>query len=239
MNSERKKIVVGLAFLSPNILGVMTFVVFPVGLSLVMAFTDWNITRQNQFHHVPIHFVGLRNFYDLLTNGDFVHYLGNTLFFMIGIPFQVGGSLIAALLLSKDTRERPRVFAFLLSGAVLIVACALIAALGLGATAMTLLLIGLAGGILLTGITGGTTVYRTLFYAPNFVAGVATYILWRKLYDPQTGPINRALQPILDGLASVVQSVPTSVVAAGFWIGLAAMLLLLAWSSSSNPPHLP
>lgn len=231
IRSERNEILAGLAFLGPNILGVLTFVVFPVALSLAMAFTDWNITRQNQFHHVPIHFVGLRNFYDLITNGDFTRYLGNTLFFMIGIPFQVAGSLVAAILLSKDTRAGGgRAFVYLATGAVLVAGCAMLAALGCGATAMTLLLVGVAAGILIAGIAGGLTVYRTLFYTPHFVAGVATFILWRKLYDPQVGPINTALQPVLDSITTSVRALPPGVVHSGLWLGFAMMILVATFA---------
>ena len=42
---------------------------------------------------------------------------------------------------------------------------------------------------MLTGAAGGTIVYRTLFYMPHFAAGVATFILWKQLYNPRTGPI--------------------------------------------------
>lgn len=37
-------------------------------------------------------------------------------------------------------------------------------------------------------------VYRTLFYLPSFTAGVALFILWKKLYNPEFGPINLLLQ---------------------------------------------
>ncbi len=42
----------------------------------------------------------------------------------------------------------------------------------------------------------GIVVYRTLFYLPSFTAGVAMYILWKKLYNPDFGPINLLLQHV-------------------------------------------
>lgn len=55
------------------------------------------------------------------------------------------------------------------------------------------------------------TVYRTLFYFPSFTAGVATYILWKKLYSPENGPINNVLQPVLDRITPVAASIsPTT-----------------------------
>jgi multiple sugar transport system permease protein len=37
---------------------------------------------------------------------------------------------------------------------------------------------------------------------------VATFVLWKKLYNPQTGPINFGLGPVLDAFASTVQAAP-------------------------------
>jgi multiple sugar transport system permease protein len=48
-------------FLLPNFLGFLAFVLFPVGLSFVMAFTNWTLKPA-----VPFNVVGLRNFRDLL-----------------------------------------------------------------------------------------------------------------------------------------------------------------------------
>jgi len=40
----------------------------------------------------------------------------------------------------------------------------------------------------------GMSAYRTLFYLPTFTYGVALMILWKKLYNPEFGPINTALE---------------------------------------------
>ncbi len=222
----------GLGFLAPNIVGVLLFTIFPVVFSLIMAFSNWDLTRQNMFLEESIQFVGLDNFRELLTNGKFTHFLGNTLFFMMGIPFAVGGSLLAAIMLSKDTRAGGgRAYLWLLGGAGLVGACALLAALGLGATGMALLLVSVAVGIMFAGVTGGNTVYRTIFYTPHFVAGVATFILWKKLYGSQTGPINQALRPVLDGVGETVNVLPAWLVGGLMWIGFAVMLGLVWWCS--------
>ena len=52
--------------------------------------------------------------------------------------------------------------------------------------------------ILLSQRLRGMVVYRTLFYIPSFTAGVALYILWKKLYNPEFGPINQSLRMLLD-----------------------------------------
>ena len=42
----------------------------------------------------------------------------------------------------------------------------------------------------------GIVVYRTLFYLPSFTAGVALFILWKKLYNPEFGPLNQVIETI-------------------------------------------
>ncbi len=98
----------------------------------------------------------------------FLTYFGNTLFFMMGIPLAVGGSLIAAIMLSQDTRGGGgRNYAWLIAGGLLLSSCTFLAILGAGASAMTLLVVGAGCGILLMGLAGGLTFYRTVFYTPT------------------------------------------------------------------------
>lgn len=54
----------------------------------------------------------------------------------------------------------------------------------------------LALALLLTRPIRGVTVYRTLFYLPQFTAGVALMILWKALYNPDFGLINQFLGEI-------------------------------------------
>ena len=184
-------------FLLPNIVGVIIFTAFPVVFSLVMAFTNWDLKQHNQFSDQPLSFVGFRNFVDLFAEGQFLRFLGNTLYFMIGIPLGIAGSLAAAMLLLGDPRPaKGRPLAMLLASCALAAGVLMLLLAGLGTTAMTLLLVGLFATIFVGGAGSGSTLYRTLFYMPHFVAGVPTFILWKKLYNPQTGPINTALTPV-------------------------------------------
>lgn len=224
----RRALFLGLAFLAPNILGVLVFTIFPVVFSLVMAFSNWDLTQHNMFKDAIPKFVGFDNFVELFTGDKFLKYFGNTLFFMMGIPVAVGGSLIAAILLSKDTRAGGgRPYLWLLAGATLLASTVMLTVVGMGQTAMVVLLVGTACGILMMGVTGGLTFYRTLFYTPHFVAGVATFILWKRLYSKQAGPINRALQPVLDTVASTSHAAPW--LATALMWGLVALLLGLFW----------
>lgn len=214
-------------FLTPNLLGVLTFVIFPVLFSLTMAFTNWDLKQHNQFSDESIKFVGLRNFIDLVTEGQFLRFLGNTLFFMMGIPLSVAGSLAAAMLLSADARPERRRVGVILATVFGLLGLGLMLISGLGYTGLGVLIFGLFGVLLGGGLIAGPTLYRTVFYTPFFVSGVATFILWKKLYNPQQGPINEALRPVLSGVAQIVSALPVWLVAALPWIMAVAFVYLL------------
>ncbi|MCX7016256.1 MAG: sugar ABC transporter permease [Candidatus Sumerlaeota bacterium] len=227
-SKQRRELSHGLAFLAPNILGFLVFALIPLGFSLGMAFSNWDLRLQNMFKHEPLRFVGFDNFRRLLSNPYFWRFLGNTLFAMMEIPFSVAGSLLLALLLTRDLRGgNRRTFGLLVAGAVLVGSCAMLAALGAGGSAMFILVTGLACGVLMGGVLGGSSFYRTLFYLPHFCAGVATYILWKKLYSPFAGPINQALAAPLGALSALIQAQPAPLVRSGLWALFAAMAALL------------
>jgi multiple sugar transport system permease protein len=58
----------------------------------------------------------------------------------------------------------------------------------------------LALALLLNQKLRGMIVYRTLFYLPSFTAGVALYILWKSLYNPEFGPLNALIGGTLHAL---------------------------------------
>ena len=201
-----KDLAIGIGFLMPNILGFLAFTVIPLLMSIYMAFTDWNLEMHNYFRSEPITFVWFENFTKLFSEPDFPQFLGNTFFMMIGIPFGVAGSLVAALLLNMDFvkgNQTKRLLVMMILTAVMVCSFGILAVMGLGGTGMTMLMMSLVGGVLVLGSIGGKTIYRTLFYFPYFTAGVATFILWKKLYNPLNGPINNALRPLLDALTPV------------------------------------
>ena len=97
-----RKVLCGLGFLAPNLIGFLVFTLVPLVVSFAMVFTNWDILRHNMFTDEPVRFAGLENFRRLFAERDFLQYFGNTLFFMLGIPLGIAGSLGAALLLDKD-----------------------------------------------------------------------------------------------------------------------------------------
>ena len=223
------KLVRGIGFIGPNALGFLTFALVPLAVSFLMAFTNWDVRLHNRFTGDAVRFVGLANFRRLFAEPDFLQYLGNTLFFMIGIPISMAGSLGAALLLCRDINPGRRTpWSWLLCTAVLTGSLLLLLAFGCGATATVLFLVGLFSTILLGGGVGGTTVYRTIFFSPHFTAGVATFLLWKKMYSPHTGPINAVLAPVLDRVQGAVNAIPAAWVRAGAWLCVGVVVLLLA-----------
>lgn len=54
--------------------------------------------------------------------------------------------------------------------------------------------------LLLSQNVRGLTAYRTLFYIPSFTSGVALFLLWKKLLNPDFGPINAGLTTLMHGL---------------------------------------
>ncbi len=223
----------GLLFLLPNILGFLSFIFIPLALSLMLAFSNWDLRLHNMFRDEPLSFVGLSNFTRLLGASEFWRYLGNTLYLMMAIPFGIAGSLLAAILLSQDLRGGARrTWVFMLLGAVFVSCVGMLVMLGMGVAAMTLLMGGVVCLILTGGVAGGSTIYRTLFYMPHFTAGVATYILWKKLYSPHTGPINAVLRPGLDEIGHAVNATPPGLVQAGMWVALILMIGLLVFGLS-------
>jgi multiple sugar transport system permease protein len=222
-NRTIKQTFTGLAFLTPNILGFLAFTLLPLGFSLVLAFTNWDIRFHNMFKDIPLKFVGFENFTGLFREPDFLKYFGNTLFLMLNIPIAMAGSMCAALLLVKDTRGgNNRIWTIVICTGVLTAGVLMLLITGAHATAMMIVLTGIVGVLLVSGTLGGVTVYRTLFYIPNFTAGVAVFILWKKLYS-STGPINNALSQPLNQLSNVVNASLPSV----FKLGAAGVLIAL------------
>ena len=223
-----RQLLTGLAFIGPNVVGFLVFTLFPLVFSLAMAFTNWDLRTHNRFTEESVRFVGLANFARLFQEADFLKFLGNTLFLMMGIPFAVAGSLCAALLLSQDLKGRSlRTRHAVALAVLLIVGCGCLTAVGLGGSAVAILVCGVACLVLTLGFGFGQSSYRTLFYFPHFTAGVATFLLWKRLYAPLNGPINNALRGPLDALTSLVRQLGAGPV---LWLAV-----LCAFAAASAP----
>lgn len=244
---ELKRVGVGLAFLAPNILGFFAFTFIPLVVAIVMAFTNWDLKLHNAqldrqrinqgLEPNRIEFVGFDNFARLLSEPDFYRFLGNTLFFLLGLPVSIAASLGVAILLSRDLRGSKR-------GAwrrLVILGAMLALTMLVGSTiyalrssdpnaAMLLLLAGVVSLIVIGGTVGGSTVYRTLLYIPNFTSGVATYLLWKKLFNPTSGPLTTALSGPVERLERMVNASPALLFYAGGLVLIGVALWMTGWA---------
>ncbi len=96
----------GFLFISPNVLFFLAFTLIPTIISLMWAFTD-------KVALMPARFIGLHNFINLIFDTThperiFNHttwrYMGNTVYYMAGIPLGMGVSLGLALLVNTRIR---------------------------------------------------------------------------------------------------------------------------------------
>ena len=96
-----RSVLTGLAFISPWLVGFLLFNVYAISASFYYSFTYYDIIRTPKF-------LGLGNYIELFTDGNFYQTLGNTLYFVI---FAVPGSLIVsfslAYLLNQKLFLRP------------------------------------------------------------------------------------------------------------------------------------
>ena len=76
------------------------------------------------------------------------------------------------------------------------------------------------GAIVTLGLAFGTLFFRTIFYLPTLLAGVAMFLLWKTIYRPDGGLINAGLKPVLEGVEGIVRATP-----AGLWFALGGLLV--------------
>jgi multiple sugar transport system permease protein len=176
----------------------------------------------------------------------FWQFLYNTLYMMMGIPFSIGGALLFALLLNQRlptgglSRRLPGVLLCLILGGLTfgIVARSGMADMGLPGAVLW--------GVAALGILFNVVGFRTMFYLPKFTAGVALMILWKAMYNPETGPINAALGAAgswigldIEGprwLASVVWAKP-ALILMSVWFAIGGTNMLLYLAGLSNVPR--
>jgi len=184
-------------FLAPNITGFLLFTAWPILMSLIMAFSNWNLQEG-----VDLRFLGLQNFTDLMNDRLFWAYFANTVYLMLGIPFTIAGSLGLALLIHEMKMQESVLVRSLHAGVVMASAAVIAGAVltfgteGARWVAGSILIVGV---IYSAGVMTGIVVFRTLYYLPSFTSGVALFILWKALYNPEFGPINAVIRFFLDG----------------------------------------
>lgn len=262
VGSSKKRLLIALAFLLPNLLGFVVFTAGPVVFSLAMSFTDWALTKHNAFSDQPIKWIGVQN-YERLLFGDesrfFWNYFANTAFLMLGIPVGIALSLLLAVMIhSGPTPSTPKgKVRGVVIGAVLTVVMAAgvwvmttpgpVPAAGGGAVmssvagltdltqwdvdrmhsnAAVLAAVTL-GTVVTLGLGLGTVFFRTIYYLPSLLAGVAMFLLWKTLYRPRGGLINAGIAPVLGGIEAFVKATPSWMFTLMGW---ALIVVCAAWA---------
>ncbi|APF17752.1 ABC-type transporter, integral membrane subunit [Caldithrix abyssi DSM 13497] len=84
----------------PYLISFALFIAFPLGFSFILIFHKWNIIT-------PMRWVGLKNFYRLFHDVEFLRAIYNTLIFLvIHIPLQIVFALLIAVLLNQKIKLR-------------------------------------------------------------------------------------------------------------------------------------
>lgn len=141
MTTQTRRLLEGLLFTAPWILGFLVFTAGAMGYAVWMSFQKWDLLTTPQY-------VGLGNYQKALFRDPlFWKCLGNTIYYaFVSVPLRILVALGLAVLLNQPVR--------------------------------------------------GIAVFRTIFYLPSVVTGVATAMLWMLLLNPDTGGINFALRQV-------------------------------------------
>ena len=100
MAGERRATLRGLAFVSPWLVGLVAFTLYPVAASLYYSFCDYDVLSN------PV-WVGLLNYRDMASDRVFWISVGNTLVFnLMALPLGLVAALALALLLNQPVRAR-------------------------------------------------------------------------------------------------------------------------------------
>jgi len=97
---ERRNLWIGLAFISPWIVGFVAFTLFPVFASVYFSFCDYDVLTK------PV-WVGTLNYRDMVTDSVFWKSLYNTFYFAaFSLPLGMIISLLVAVLLNQSVKGR-------------------------------------------------------------------------------------------------------------------------------------
>ncbi|MBN1562293.1 MAG: sugar ABC transporter permease [Anaerolineae bacterium] len=137
----RREALEGYLALLPWIIGFLAFTILPVGISIYLSFTEWDIMTDPKW-------IGLDNYERMFTNDP-----------LFTQSLKVTGKFVLFSLPLK-------------------------------------IILGLALALLLNLKVPGMNFYRTVFYIPAVISGVAVSLMWMWLLQPDTGIINTLLDQV-------------------------------------------
>ena len=96
---SRRDALTGYLFIAPQLLGVLVFVIFPVGLAIYYSLNDWNVFTGD------LDFVGGKNYAQLLDDPQLPKVLGATAIFSVGVVvLNIALGLGLAVMLNRKFR---------------------------------------------------------------------------------------------------------------------------------------
>lgn len=108
MKSSNKKIRIhredniwGYAFVAIPLIGMVVFVLIPLLMSIYASFTAWPLGQP--ITHAK--WIGIKNYKDMFASPLFWKSLGNTFFYMLGIPIGLFISLFYAMAMNRGTKS--------------------------------------------------------------------------------------------------------------------------------------
>ncbi|MDK2902826.1 MAG: multiple sugar transport system permease protein [Clostridiales bacterium] len=141
----RQRQAMGLALISPWLIGFIIFTAFPLIYSFYLSFTDYSLFGSPEW-------IGLDNYIWLLTQDiEFWPSIRLTLLYAaLSVPIGVIGSLLVAMLLNRQIK--------------------------------------------------GIGIYRTVYYLPAVIPDAAVALLWRWLFNSESGLLNYIVAPLFNAL---------------------------------------
>lgn len=88
----------GYLFVSPMVIGLFVFTLFPIIASFLLSFTDWNFVAGFS----KVKFLGLDNFTKLIHDSVFLLSLKNNMILLVVVPLTLIVSLVLAVLIDKQ-----------------------------------------------------------------------------------------------------------------------------------------
>jgi multiple sugar transport system permease protein len=93
----------GYAFILPNIIGMLCFTLFPIVISLIISFTNWDFTKGIGNWK----FVGFKNYIDIWSDGWFTMAMRNSLLYaFVTVPLCLSLSLVLAVIIDSACRAK-------------------------------------------------------------------------------------------------------------------------------------
>lgn len=102
---ERKKILQAIPFMLPSLIGMVVFCLLPMIIATTLSLTDWSGLNALSFQTIKEHFVGFKNYVDILSHDEFRKTLGHVLYFVVlYVPLTFVFSMVVALILNAGKK---------------------------------------------------------------------------------------------------------------------------------------